>query len=177
MTLAQLRLWAINMFIAALLAILAIDALPQSPTSLRVMIQPLVLRAGIFQGPWNLFAPEPDRVNRRLRAEIEYREGTKAEWSAPIWRERSPGEMFLLHRRRCWWDRMVVPDYAAAWESTCRYLARQSLPAGVADVSGAKVRLIYHEAPVPPAEEKPWPSIRKSIPYDDGWILTTETLE
>jgi hypothetical protein len=175
--LARIRLWAINTFIAAILAIVAIDALPQSPTALRVLIQPLVFAAGIVQGPWNLFAPEPDRVNRRMRAEIAYADGTKVEWSTPAWRERSAQEMFLIHRQRSWWDRMISPDYASAWEPTCRYLARRNRPNESVEIAGAKVRLIYHEAPVPPAEAKPWPSFRAPVPFDDGWLLTSETLE
>ena len=177
MTWARIRLWAINTFIAAMLAVLAVDALPLAPTSLRVLIQPFIAATGIAQGQWTLFAPEPDRVNRRLRAEIEYPGGTKVEWATPIWRERSAGEVFVNHRRRRWWDQVVSPDYAAAWEPSCRYLAKQNRPEGLAEISGTKVRLIYQESPVPPAEVKPWPSIRESLPYDAGWLLTSEALE
>lgn len=174
---SRLRLWAANGFIAIVLAVLAIDALPGSPTALRVLIQPALLRAGLAQGPWSMFSPDPDRTNRFLRAEIEYPSGDKVEWKTPIWRERGAGEVFLNHRRRSWWDRMISPDCASAWEPTCRYLARIHQPAGVQELAGTKVRLIYHEAPVPPAEDKPWPSVREIIPYDAGWILTSETLE
>ena len=177
MTWARIRRWAINTFIAAMLAILAIDALPLAPTSLRVLIQPFIAATGIAQGQWTLFAPEPDRVNRRLRAEIEYPGGTKVQWATPIWRERSAGEVFVNHRRRRWWDQVVSPDYAAAWEPSCRYLAKQNRPEGLAEISGTKVRLIYQESPVPPADVKPWPSIRESLPYDAGWVLTSEALE
>jgi hypothetical protein len=36
---------------------------------------------------------------------------------------------------------------------------------------------MYQESPVPPAGVKPWPSIRESLPYDAGWLLSSETLE
>lgn len=175
--LSRFRLYAINTFIAVVLAMLVIDALPQSPLGLQLAIRPLLTRLGIHQGYWTLFAPDPDRMNTRLRAEITYRDGERATWVMPDWRKVSAWEMFVTHRRRAWWSHIVSQDGGPTWEPSCRYLARQQRP-DLADADrGADVRLIYQEAPIPPAEQKPWPSIREATPFDAGWILTTEKLE
>ena len=42
---------------------------------------------------------------------------------------------------------------------------------------GAEVRVIYQEAVTPPAEERPWRSIRQPMPFDEGWVLTIEKFE
>ena len=42
---------------------------------------------------------------------------------------------------------------------------------------GAEVKLIYREALIPSAEQKPWPSMRLAAEFDEGWILTSEKLE
>ena len=173
----RVRLYAINTFIATIVAILVIDALPQSPLGLQMLLRPVLARLGIGQGPWTLFAPDPDRMNLRLRADITYRDGERRTWVMPDWRKVSAWEMFVTHRQRAWWNHIVSQDGGPTWEPSCRYLARQQRP-NLADADrGAEVRLIYQEANIPPAEQKPWPSIREATPFDDGWILTTEKLE
>ena len=177
MFLARLRLYAINAFIAAMLAILAIDALPQTPVGVQLLIQPTLTRLGIYQGTWTLFAPDPDRTNTRLRAEITYRDGERATWTMPDWRKVSAWEMFVTHRRRAWWSHIVSQGGGPTWEPTCRYLARQERPEMPDADHGAEVRLIYREALIPPADQKPWPSMRQAAEFDEGWILTSEKLE
>jgi hypothetical protein len=177
MGLTRLRLYAVNTFIAVILMILAIDTLPQSPLGLRLALQPLIVRLGIAQGPWLLFGPDPDRTNIRLRAEILYRDGQRAEWVAPDWRQQSSWEMWTGHRRHEWVDTMVYQESAAAWEPWCRHLARTLRPDLPEADRGAEVRLIYQEAVVPPAENKPWRSIREPTKFDSGWVLTIEKLE
>lgn len=174
---ARLRLIAINTFIACLVAALIVDALPQSPLGLQIAIRPLLLRLGIYQGPWSLFAPDPDRRNLRLRAEITYRDDQEAKWVMPDWRQATPWEMFLGHRRRAWWRHIVSAEGGPTWEASCRYLARTQRPDLPDADRGARVRLIYQEAILPPAEQRPWTSFREPTRYDDGWILTTKELE
>lgn len=175
--LSRLRLYAINTFIAVILAVMGMAALPHTPMGLQVLVRPILARVGIKQGPWTLFSPDADRVNLRLRAEITYRDGKKATWVMPDWRNLSAWEMFTMHRERAWWSHIVSEDGGPTWEPSCRYLAKQMRP-DLADADrGAEVTLIYQEAPIPPAEYKPWPSVREALPFDNGWILTREQLE
>jgi len=177
MSIDRLRLYAINTFIAAILLIVMIDALPQSPAALRLAIVPLATRLGISQGQWTLFAPDPDRVNMLLKAEITYRDGQRREWNGPNWRQVSPWEKWTGHRRREWFDHIAGQNAARAWEPWCRYLARIQRPDFENADRGAEVRVIYREATNPPAENRPWPSMREPAKFDDGWVLTIEKLE
>jgi hypothetical protein len=151
--------------------------LPQSPSALQIAIRPLVVRLGIHQGTWTLFAPDPDRVNTRLRAEITYRDGERREWNGPDWRQMSPLEKWIGHRRFEWFDHLASQNGAPAWEPWCRHLARTQRPELENADRGATVRLIYREANIPPAESRPWRSIREPVEFDDGWVLTIENLE
>src|SRR3954468_7947680 len=100
MRLKQLGVYATNLLIAAIVMIVVIDTLPQSPSALRLAIAPLAARLGINQGPWTLFAPDPDRTNTQLRAEITYRDGERREWIGPDWRKVSAWDKWVGHRRR-----------------------------------------------------------------------------
>jgi hypothetical protein len=169
--------WGVNAFIALFLLALAIDVLPQSPPTLRLKLQPLLVPLGIAQGPWNLFSPGPDRINLRLRAEITYRDGQKWNWTAPTWREQSPATMWASHRRHGWYDRFVSQEAAPAWSGWCRHLARELRPDLPDADRGAVVRVIYQEGPIPPAELKPWRSIREPPLFESEGVLITERFE
>ena len=175
---SRLRLIAVNAFIAAFLVLLAIDVMPQSPLALRLKLQRVLVPLGIAQGPWNLFAPGPDRTNIRLRAEITYRDGQRQEWSAPTWREQSAAQMWWGHRRHAWYDHLVAQEAGPIWEQWCRHLAREQRP-DLADADrGAVVRVIYQLGPVAPADLKPWRSIGEPPQYEPHeLVLTIERLE
>jgi hypothetical protein len=174
MWLSRLRLYATNAFIGVILLIIAIDILPQSPGALSTAVAPFAARLGINQGPWSLFAPEPDRINTILKAEITYRDGEKREWQGPNWRDVSAWQKWIGHRRREWLDHMGLQVGAPAWEPWCRYLARQMRPELADAERGAEVRMIYREATTPAAELYPWSSFRTPAKFDDGWVLTIE---
>lgn len=173
----QVRLYATNVFIAAIIMIVVIDTLPQSPSAFRLAIIPIATRLGIFQGPWTLFAPDPDRTNTQLKAEITYRDGERRIWTGPDWRGVSSWEKWVGHRRREWFDHIPMQTGSMAWEPWCRYLAHTERPDFENAGRGAEVRVIYREAHVPPAETRPWPSIRQPTPFEDDLVLTIEKLE
>lgn len=173
--LSRLRLYAVNALLAAFLVLLAIDVLPQSPGALQRAIQPLLVRLGLDQGPYTLFAPSPDSINTRLLAEITYRDGQKATWISPTWRELPLVQRFTRYRQQEWLDHMALrPD--PALEPWCRYLARSMRP-DLADADrGAEVRLIAEEGRIPSATDKPWTTWRKLPPFGDGIVLSLEYL-
>src|SRR6478609_5972373 len=128
MSLPRVRLYVVNTFIAAVLAIVAIDTLPQSPAALHMAILPSLIRLGVNQGMWNLFAPDPDRVNTRLRAEITYRDSEKRAWHGPDWPRASAWDKWVRHRHVEWFDHIVLQNNGPAWEPWCRHLARTERP-------------------------------------------------
>jgi hypothetical protein len=177
MLLNRIRRYGLNAFIGAILVVVFIDTLPQSPGSLRNKITPWLVRLGIKQDVWNLFAPEPDRVNTRLRAEITYRDGEKREWRGSDWSKVSAWEKWVGHRHVEWYDHVGLQSGKHAWEPWCRYLARTQRPELADAEKGAEVRVIYQEAVNPSADERPWPSTGEPAKFDEGWILTIEKFE
>ena len=173
--LALLRLTTVNTYIAALLLMMAIDMLPQAPTALYLAVQPLLVRLGLDQGPYHLFAPSPDSINTRLRAEIKYHDGQQAVWESPTWRELPLAQRWTSYRHQEWLDHMTMrPDPAI--EPWCRYLAKKVRPELARADQGAEVRLIAEEARVPSASDRPWKSWRELPPFDDGVVLSLEYL-
>ena len=174
MPLTRLRLAAVNLLIAAIIVLMLIEAMPQSPPALRNAVQPITQRVGLSQG-WNVFSP-PDGINTRISAEIKYRDGTTATWTSPDWPQLSTWQRFVGHRRSEWIDNSWGQEDAPAWQGWARFLARQQRP-DLADADrGAEVKLIVHEAPVPLAEFKPWPTWRTPSKFDRSWTLTIEPL-
>lgn len=171
------RLYFLNAFIALIVAAVIIDTLPQSPFALREAISPTLVRLGIKQGSWDLFAPEPDHINTRIRAEITYRDGERRDWQGPDWTKVSTWEKWVGHRRFEWYDHAILQPNAPAWEPWCREIARLARPDFENADQGAEVRLIYAEAITPPADQRPWPSVRDPMPFNEGWVLTIEKLE
>ena len=174
---SRLRPYAINTFIAAIIVVVLIDTLPQSPPAVKNAITPWLVRLGIRQDVWNLFAPEPDHVNTRLKAEITYRDGERREWQGPEWSKVSPWRKWIGHRHLEWYDHVALQNNSGAWESWCRYLARTQRPDFAEAERGAEVRVIYQEAVTPPADQRPWRSIRQTMPFGEGWVLTIEKFE
>src|SRR5262249_11671591 len=124
----------------------------------------------------NLFAPEPDRTNTRLTADITYRDGEKREWRGPAWRDVAAGEKWAEDRHMEGVDHGIMQNNAPVWEPWCRHIAREARPDFPEADQGAEVRLLYHEAEVPLAENRPWPSMREAMQFDEGWVLTIEKL-
>ena len=176
MSLARLKLFAINAFIAAMLVLMIIDTLPQSPIALRLAIQPVLRRLAIHQGPWNMFTPNPDSINLKLRAEVTYRDGKKAEWQSPAWRSQPSAQRWVEHRHQEFADMVVTQEAGPAWESWARHLARSLRPEFPDPERGAEIRITYQEAPVPPAEQRPWTTWREPPPFGETWVLTIEKL-
>jgi hypothetical protein len=174
MIFARLKLIAINAFIALVVFFMLIDSLPQSPQAVQLAIQPLVRRLGIQQGPWNMFAPTPDRLNLRLQADLTYRDGQKAEWSSPEWRSQSLWERWIRHRHQEFSEMIVTQEGGPALEPWARRLARSLRPDLPDADRGAEVRVTYREAEVPPAADRPWTTWREPPQAGDTWTLTIE---
>lgn len=171
MPFARLKLYAINAFIAAVVALMLLDSLPQSPEALQLAIQPVIRRAGLQQGPWSMFAPTPDRLNHRFQAEITYRDGQRATWQTPDWRSQSLWQRWIGHRHQEFGEMIQMQEGAPAQEAWARHLARSLRPDFPDADRGAAVRLTYQEAEVPPASQKPWTTWREPPQGGDAGTL------
>lgn len=172
------QLWATNLLIAGVLALVVIEALPQSPPAVKSAVQPLIRRIGLDQ-TWSVFAP-PDQINTRLRAEITYADGRTATWRSFDWQKLSAWERFTVHRRGEWLDNIWVaagtPEYGPAIASWARFLARSQRPDDPQADRGAEVKIVAEQAAIPSAEVRPWRSWREPVPFDEGTTLAIEKL-
>ena len=175
MSFVRIRLWAVNALIATVLLLVLIDALPFSPPALKAALQPLTYRLGLRQD-WGVFAPGPDTLNMRLRAEITYRDGKTATWHSPDWPQLSNWQRFVGHRHEEWYDQGWGQQYSAAWPGWARHLARQMRPDDPAADRGAEVKIIVEQCTTPSAEIKPWKSRTVPLKFDESWTLTIEKL-
>ena len=168
---------ALNAFLAAIVLLVVFDTLPQHPPALHRAITPLLVRLGIDQGVWGLFAPEPDRTNSRISAEITYRDGKQLTWHAPDWSRASAWDKWVRHRHVEWYDHIANYKHANVYEAWCRHIARTTRPDLPDADQGTQVRVIVAEATVASATERPWRTFREPMSFDDRYVLTIEQLE
>jgi hypothetical protein len=167
----------LNTLLALFVFLVVVDTLPQAPAALHRAIQPTLCRLGINQGVWNLFAPDPDRTNTRLRAEITYRDGEQRVWHATDWSKASAWEKWVRHRHFEWQDHIINHKHIHVFEPWCRWIAQEARQDFPEADRGAEVKVIYQEAMIPHAEQRPWNSFRQGSAFDEGWVLTIEKLE
>lgn len=96
----KLKYFAISAFL--LFHILAIScwALPlNNPliSSFRYLIRPYFIWSGLFQS-WDMFSPDPKRVNSYLEAIVIYKDGSSTLWSFPRMELLSPNERYAKER-------------------------------------------------------------------------------
>ena len=74
----------INTFLVVLLFLILVDATPSTSLAhqkLKDTIDPLLDVTGLWQETWQLFAPEPDKVNVKVTAHITCADGSSRFWS------------------------------------------------------------------------------------------------
>ncbi len=79
---------------------------------------------GLWHG-WSMFAPDPIRVNRRLRAVIRFNDGALEEW-CPLWARTSNRLLDMFYVRTYKYQHSVVSgESPVLCEPLCQFLARQ----------------------------------------------------
>ena len=97
---------------------MAIDGLPvlhPLHQRLKEMTDPFFDKTGLWQGEWNLFAPEPIKVTRRTGVEMVHANGSTYLWSSPRWETFTPADRFLGFRSAEFYDAIVLDDNRGAW--------------------------------------------------------------
>lgn len=118
-----------KLFYAALIGIggvMLIDAIPQYTRlhgEAKKWVDPALDKTGLWQGSWELFAPTPDHLNVKLRAVIQWEDGSQSTWSQPNWHTMSPWQKMRYFREMSYYDNLWRDSNAAAWEPFCRDLA------------------------------------------------------
>ncbi|TMQ12603.1 MAG: hypothetical protein E6J90_05450 [Deltaproteobacteria bacterium] len=149
------RRW-INAFLVGFLAIVAIDAFHGTGCTqpLKDAVNLPLLVTGLWQGPWRLYAPDVDKDNLQLKAELVFADQATATWSSPDWAELSALRKFRLARHINYYNAILLADRELAWDDLCAYLARSvPHPQGKA-VAVAQITLSLRGARIPPPDEK-----------------------
>lgn len=150
----QARRWAVNGFLAVFLAVMAIDVFaPRADPDegLRGAVNTLLVRTGLWQGPWRLYTPA-DRVNLRFKAEVLFADQAVATWTSPDWSQVSALHKFVQARHMNYFSYVLRADQPA-FDALCAYLARTlPHPQGKA-VPVASVQLSLRGALIPPPDQ------------------------
>ena len=173
--LRRIRLGAVNALIAAIVLFVVIDASSNSIPALHALVQPVVQSVGLRQ-QWTLFAPDPDSVNTRLRAEITYRDGQTAVWQSPDWSSMPGWQRWKGFRHWEFMDHLSGQEDEPVWPGWARHLARSQRPELADADRGAEVKIIIEQSPIRNAEFKPWISRATPPDYEPAWTLTVEKL-
>lgn len=138
--------------LALFIAVIALDACPAFFRTLdraKSAIDPLVDVTGLWQGSWQLFAPDVDKVNSRVSAEILFSDGTTVRWNSPDWTKLAPLDRFMRFREAEFYDNIRRDSNSGAWPSFADYLARRAVPPGRYDSRPAHVALYRHWVVIP----------------------------
>ncbi|MES2657796.1 MAG: hypothetical protein V4689_04215 [Verrucomicrobiota bacterium] len=145
-----------SLFLVAWLLLLFVDAIPRTSLihqRLKIWVDPFLDVTGLWQGTWQLFAPEADKIDVRVAAEISYADGTTRSWKSPDWRDMSSWQKFVNFRAMEYYDNVRGDANSPAWGSLADYLARTVPAAGGHTIKPTKVTLARHWSLVPPVQE------------------------
>lgn len=153
---------AISAFIAFnLFAIVSWSVPLDSPlvVACRNMIRPYMLYFAMFQ-KWDMFAPDPSKMNNYVDAVVTYRDGQTAPWGFPRMEELGYWDKYVEERYRKYAnDNLRLDVNQGIWADAARYIARVN---DRPDDPPVKVTLVRHwsivPAPGPHGEEAyaPW---------------------
>ncbi|HEX3763803.1 MAG TPA: hypothetical protein VHW23_34140 [Kofleriaceae bacterium] len=150
----------VNAFLAVFLAVLAIDAfhpVGDAHQALKDALNPALVITGLWQGPWRLYAPDVDKDNLRLKADLVFADQATATWTSPDWPQLSALGKFVRARHMNYLNAILLADRQLAWNALCAYLARtvphpQGKPVGVVQIT---LSLRGATIPPPPAAGEP----------------------
>lgn len=125
----------------------------------REAIKGYMLWTGLFQ-KWDMFAPDPSKLNNYVSATVHYRDGHTAEWTFPRMEQLGIVDKYFKERYRKYaCDNLRLDTRSGLWPDAARYVARAMMSPGDPPV---QVDLVRHWSEVPPpgphgeAPPAPW---------------------
>jgi hypothetical protein len=113
--------------IALFILVVAIDTIPAVfgvQKKLQEIVEPALDKLGLWQGSWELFAPEPLRINTAIRADIKLADGTVLKWTSQNPATYSLWEKFRNFRWSEYYDTVRLDDYGDAWPPLADWIAK-----------------------------------------------------
>jgi len=145
----------INVFVLWQLCALTIWLLPDSV--LRQTCSPIVLPYMTFTGlmqSWNMFSPDPSKLDLYVEARIKYANGQERSWIYPRMIKLGYGERYWHERFRKFIELAHLDQNHMVWPSLARYPAR--LKNNYPGNPPVQVQLIRHFRTTPPPGAE-WP--------------------
>lgn len=153
---------AISAFVAFHLFAIVSWCIPlDSPLTVRCrdLVRPYMVWVGLFQ-KWDMFAPDPSKLNNYVTAVVVYADGRASTWNFPRMAELGIFEKYRKERYRKFAnDNLRLDGFAALWPDAARYIARVNNHSNNPPV---RVDLVRHWSLVPPPaangseQEAPW---------------------
>ena len=113
----------------------------------RNAIRPYMLWTGLFQ-KWDMFAPDPSKLNCYMAAQVVFRDGHSALWTFPRMENLGIIDKYFKERYRRYANDSIRRDAnAAAWPDAARCIARLNNSLSNPPVA---VNLIRYWSEVPP---------------------------
>jgi hypothetical protein len=167
----------INGGIVLLLGLMVLQGMPLNMNAANGGARYIADWLGIGHETWNLYAPEPDRQNHRLTAEIMSDENyVLAHWSSPHWPDLSPAQRFRMHRWTEYYDNVWMNDHSACWSPLSRHIYRTAKIPPAEDNQPRQVRLIREWNFLPEPKGDRWPKPVPPETYTDSHVLHIEPL-
>ena len=143
---------AISAFLAFnLFAIVAWCAPLESPllTRCRDLVRPYLVFTGLFQ-KWDMFAPDPSKLNNFVGAAVTYHDGKRSLWTFPRMENLGYTDKYFQERYRKYANDCLRLDmYSQLWPDAARYIARQNAGSGNPP---AAINLVRYWSIVPPPD-------------------------
>jgi len=122
----KLKYVVINLFLLVHILAISCWALPfNNPLifSIRNLVRPYFIWSGLFQS-WDMFSPDPKRVNSYLEAIVIYKDGSSILWSFPRMELLGPNERYAKERYRKFEENLQNDQYSGLRPDAARYVAR-----------------------------------------------------
>jgi hypothetical protein len=116
----------ISAFIAFHLIAISVWAFPMDTpliVKMRDAISPYMLWSGLFQR-WNMFAPEPVKVDVFIEGDVTLHDGEKRSWTFPRMENLSYAQRYAKERSRKFTEYLRMDTESGLWPDAARHIAR-----------------------------------------------------
>ena len=148
----KLKRYAVNAFIGVIIVLFTIAGMPRlvrAHALLQDKIRPLLHYTGLWQAPWDLFAPEPDKTNIRVSAEVHYPDGSVFRWRSKDWHKESRWHRFRYFRQQEYYDNARRDVSQPAWPALARHLVQMAEEQHDSNHSPTHISLTRHWWTIP----------------------------
>ena len=126
-TVHRARRWLVSAFLAFHLVAITCWGLPLNTNlfgKVKEAIAPYMLWSGLFQS-WDMFAPDPSKVNAYIEAVVTLRDGQRRTWKCPRMQDLSLVQRYFKERyRKYGHERLRLDSSAPLWPDAARHIAR-----------------------------------------------------